>query len=227
MNIEIKKLTPDMAEDYIRFFDVTPHSTGNDEHRCYCVCWAGECCDGRDFSTAEKRRAVADEYVKSGLLQGYLAYSDGNAVGWCNANIKADCCNCVSWKRFMQTVKWDRPETKVKSIFCFAVAPEMRGKGIATQLLGRVCDDAASDGFDFLEAYPNKKFIGIEEDFMGTVGMYEKAGFEHCYEANDKLVMRKKLKTLQLAACGLDCNVCASYKVITRQDLKAAEDMLP
>lgn len=53
MKIEIKKLTPELIEDYLYLFDVTPHSTGKAEHRCYCVCWAGESCEGRDFSSAE------------------------------------------------------------------------------------------------------------------------------------------------------------------------------
>jgi hypothetical protein len=32
---------------------------------------------------------------------------------------------------------------------------------------------------------------------------------------------------LKLAACGIDCNECASYKVTMTQDVKAAELMLP
>lgn len=32
---------------------------------------------------------------------------------------------------------------------------------------------------------------------------------------------------LKMAACGLDCNECGSYKVTMQQDLKAAEEMLP
>ena len=32
---------------------------------------------------------------------------------------------------------------------------------------------------------------------------------------------------LKMAACGIDCNECASYKVTTEQDLKSAELMLP
>jgi len=31
---------------------------------------------------------------------------------------------------------------KTKSVFCFAIVPDMRGKGIATALLERVCEDA-------------------------------------------------------------------------------------
>ena len=30
-----------------------------------------------------------------------------------------------------------------------------------------------------------------------------------------------------MAACGIDCNECASYKVTTEQDLKSAELLLP
>jgi flavin reductase (DIM6/NTAB) family NADH-FMN oxidoreductase RutF/GNAT superfamily N-acetyltransferase len=194
VNIEIRKLTEDRAGDYLHFFDVTPHSTGKDEHRCYCVCWAGEDCGGRDFTTAEKRRAVAAEYIKSGALQGYLAYIGHKVVGWCNANAKSDCYDCLSWKMFMQDIKKDEPGIRVKSVFCYAVAPEMRRKGIAAQLLSRVCDDAAEDGFDFVEAYPNRLFVSEEDDFIGTVGMYEKAGFEPFYEAGGKIIMRKNLK---------------------------------
>ena len=35
------------------------------------------------------------------------------------------------------------------------------------------------------------------------------------------------MNKLKLAACGLDCNECSSYKVTMAQDLKAAEKMLP
>jgi len=31
MNIEIKKLTPGLAGEYVRFFDETPHDAGIDE----------------------------------------------------------------------------------------------------------------------------------------------------------------------------------------------------
>ncbi len=84
--------------------------------------------------------------------------------------------------------------TKVKSVFCFAVAPEMKRKGIAKRLLERVCQDAAQDGFDVVEAYPNKAFISEGEDFMGPVGLYIQSGFTVYYETEQKLVMRKQLE---------------------------------
>lgn len=191
MNIEIKKLTPQLVEDYLQFFDETPHSTNREEHRCYCVCWAGDNCDGKDFSTAEKRRIIAAEYVKTGAIKGYLAYFDKKVIGWCNANTKSDCYECISWKRFNNSIKTDG--LNIKSIFCFAVAPKYRGKGVAKKLLEAVCDDAKAEGFDYIEGYPNKAFLNTEDDFMGPIKIYREFEFNDCYETEDKVVMRKKL----------------------------------
>jgi HEPN domain-containing protein len=33
-NLEIRKLAPDLAEDYVRFFDETPHDVDVDERKC-------------------------------------------------------------------------------------------------------------------------------------------------------------------------------------------------
>ena len=195
MNIEIKKLTPELACDYIRFFDTTSHSTGKNEHKCYCVCW---CSDNhrerKDFKTAEDRRKLAAEYVKNGDIQGYLAYYDNKVVGWCNANTKSDCLNCISWLMFMKNVPTgeSEPEIKVKSIFCFAVAPDMKRKGIASRLLERVVQDAGEDGFDFVEAYP-KSNMKETDNFEGPMRMYEKAGFEVVEELEEIVVVRKRL----------------------------------
>ncbi len=196
MSIVIHKLTPERLDEYLRFFDTTPHSTNKAEHRCYCVCWCSDNANGKDFSTAEKRREWAKAYVEGRQIQGYLAYSDGQVIGWCNANTKADCYGCLSWQMFMQSVRRDEPapDTKVQSVFCFTVAPEMRGQGVAELLLQRVCEDAAKDGFAYVEAYPNKVFVDTEQDFMGPVLLFEKLGFTACYEAGEKLVMRKALK---------------------------------
>jgi GNAT superfamily N-acetyltransferase len=87
-----------------------------------------------------------------------------------------------------------RAGVKIKSIFCFVVAPEMQRKGIATQLVERVCQDAAADGFDFVEAYPNKKFKDVSRDFTGPLAMYEKCGFSKHVKAKGMVVMRKALK---------------------------------
>ena len=195
MNIEIKKLAPDLADDYVQFFDVTPHDKNVDEHKCYCVCWCNDDYEGKDFSTAEKRKNCAMQYVKNSNIQGYLAYNGDKIVGWCNTNTKSDCLKCASWRRFMDYVPLEADTSiRVKSIFCFVIAPEMRRKGIATMLLKRVCVDAIQDGFDFVEAYPYKDSNWQSSNFGGHFDMYRKNGFHVLLENEQGLVMRKAIK---------------------------------
>lgn len=195
MAIEIRRLTPDLAEDYIHFFDITPHDDNVVDNKCYCACWCNDDNAGKDFSIAENRRNYAYQYVKGNNIQGYLAYSDDKIVGWCNANTKSDCLKCVSWQRFMSYVPLEESNSaiKVKSIFCFVIAPEMKRQGLATRLLERVCKDAAHDGFDFVEAYPYKESSYQSSDYGGHFEMYKKAGFHVLLEAEQGLVMRKQL----------------------------------
>ena len=201
MDIEIRKLTPELAEDYACFFDKTPHDDDVYEHKCYCVCWASaDHSAGTDFSSREKRRELAIRYINSGIIQGYLAYLDGQIVGWCNANTKSDCLKCIGWLRNMTFVNEmeSSSDIKVKSIYCFTIAPDMKRKGIATKLLERVCEDAANEGYNFIEVYPNKHSDNISKGFMGPLELYKRNGFVICQDVknqyNDIFVMRKSLK---------------------------------
>ena len=199
MSIDIRKLTPELLEDYLNFFDTTPHDDNTDESKCYCVGWCSA--DHRiktDFSSPEKRRAIAAKYVNEGVIKGYLAYHEGRVVGWCNANTRSDCLHCVGWQFLMKEFNTDEtaPESKIKSIFCFVIAPEMQRKGIATLLMQRVCYDAVDEGFDYVEAYPKREFTSAARDFMGPVEMYIKHGFvlhEKLEKGEIEVVMRKKL----------------------------------
>jgi GNAT superfamily N-acetyltransferase len=199
MTIEIRKLTPDLAEDYVAFFDTTPH---NEKYnmKCYCVYWCNEDSEDKNFYSKTARRNYAVQCIKGNSIQGYLAYCDDKAVGWCNANTKSECLRCRGWrgmngprKGYIPTEE-STPEITIKSVFCFAIAPEMRRQGIASRLMARVCQDAAEDGFDFVEAYPEKEVTARSEDFAGYAGMFEKLGFAVYHETHRKLVMRKPLK---------------------------------
>ena len=196
LDIDICKLTPDHADSYVHFFDVTPHDDNVDDSKCYCVCWSNDDYEGKDFSTREKRREYAIQYVRNGNIQGYLAYRGDDIVGWCNANTKSDCLKCCSWRTFMDAVPTEESESgvRIKSVFCFTVTPDMKRKGIATRLLGRVCQDAALDGFDFVVAYPCKEPVDENTNFRGAIELYKSNGFTIHYESDKLLVMRKRLK---------------------------------
>ena len=59
----------------------------------------------------------------------------------------------------------------------FEIAPEYRGKGIAALLLETVCQDALTEGYAYVEAYPAKD-DGLQGlAFTDPKRLYEKAGF--------------------------------------------------
>ena len=196
MDIEIRRLTPDLAEDYAHFFDVTPHNEVAEGLKCYCVIWrsGGWSGQGGDhwFPTEEERREKAVQFVRAGYIQGYLAYRGGEIVGWCNAN--ADCREGVDYLRTIWPIDEPRADIKVKSIFCFCVAPGLQRMGVATQLLERVCEDAAAGGFDFVEAYVNEKPEKPAIEHLGLLAMYEKCGFRQHAKRKGRIVVRKALK---------------------------------
>ena len=197
--IEIRRLAPDLAEAYADFFDATPH---NEKYKakCYCVYWCGEESGDMDYSTKKSRRDYAVKCVRENKIRGYFAYLNGKAVGWCNANTKSDCLACRGWqgingpRRGYIPTEGPGQGIRVKSVFCFVIAPEMRRQGVATLLLERVCLDAANEGFDFAEAYPDKEVNEKSENYPGYANMYFKCGFTIFHETKRKLVMRKRLR---------------------------------
>ena len=159
MNLSIRKLTVELLDDWLFYFDKDAFSDNDEWCGCYCMCYhwnnalqkkrAWNC----DKDCSEYNREQAIDFIKSGRMQGYLAYVDNEVVGWCNANDKKAYDN-VNFN-FADEVP-DNGE-KIKSIVCFSVSPKYRGCGVATALLKYVCEDAKNDGFDFVEAYPFKR----------------------------------------------------------------------
>lgn len=88
MDIDVRKLKPEDAEAYVTFFDTTPHDDHIPEHTCYCVNWCSADHRTLDRPDRAKRRAMAIDYVKNNVLQGYKALSNKKIIGWCNANTK-------------------------------------------------------------------------------------------------------------------------------------------
>jgi GNAT superfamily N-acetyltransferase len=197
MNIEIKKLMPDLAEDYVRFFDQTPHNKEYG-HKCYCVTWRSDDSYSEDcghwFQAQEERRAKAFEFVTNGNIQGYLAYCEGRVVGWCNAIDRSRVRLAVATyaERWGWPIEQYREDEKAKAIFCFMIAPEMQRRGVATKLLEYLCADAANEGFDCVEAYTSVDFA--HDGYQGPVTLYEKCGFVRHANSVGNAVMRKTLR---------------------------------
>lgn len=214
MNLTIKPLSPELAADYFDFFDNRAFSDDSPYYPCYCNAFnmTEERIQKEFFEQIEANgggkeglrlsiRASAEKMVAQGEVQGYLAYDDGLSIGWCNANDKGNYVRVGDFNLDdMDSVVSpgipvrEDDSLKVKSIVCFEIAPEYRGKGIATALLDRVCEDAAKDGYDKVEAYPFQHDSYQPLDYTGPIRLYEKAGFVCVDRQGKMLVMEKKLK---------------------------------
>ena len=193
MNIEIRALSLALLDDYLDYFDNVAFSDHQEWSECYCVHfhWDSTLEAEWKLSGRDKRgRDYMIEFIRAGVVQGYLAYLNDTVVGWCNANDK------TSFRRLVERIElWDDADrdAKVKAVVCFIVAPNMRGKGIATQLLDRVCRDAAADGYEYIEAYPRRGDTDIYVNHHGPYALYEKFGFALHKDMERDSIVRKYL----------------------------------
>jgi GNAT superfamily N-acetyltransferase len=196
MNINIKPLTPELSADYFDFFENRAF-TDDTPYRCYCQLYQMtkeqekavlDKADGLDAGRVARK--VAERQIDSGALQGYLAFVEGVSIGWCNANDKMNYPieSCTGAHFYAPA------EKREKVVVCFEIAPEFRGKGVATALLTCVCEDAKAEGCIAVEGFPVVRAERYEWDCTGPTRLYEKLGFVKVAEQDGFVVMRKELK---------------------------------
>lgn len=211
MNFTIKALTRDLEKEYFDFFDNRAFSDGSPYYPCYCNAFnmskerisielsgKAESYGGGLDGWKKALRESAVQMVRSGEIQGYMAFENGLAIGWCNANDRMNYYHVGEFD--LGNVPADeapvdcQKKGQIKSIVCFEIAPEYRGRGIATKLLERVCFDAGDEGYDFVEAYPTAREKYNALAFTGTIPFYEKAGFFPFAHKGNMVVMRKMVR---------------------------------
>jgi GNAT superfamily N-acetyltransferase len=198
MDIVVKPLTPDLTPAYLDFFDNRVFSDGNPMGPCYCNAAIMEQQEidkmvsefGDDCKGTLRRYAV--EQLAAGKIFGYMAFAGGVPVGWCNAGDMKR--YPVSRHQAVPDFARENTRGNTLSIVCFAVAPEYRGKGVATALLEYAVCDAVSQGFTAVEGYVNTKHSGEYWDFTGPARLYEKSGFTEVARQGERVVMRKELR---------------------------------
>ena len=210
MNITIEPLTKSTTADFFDFFDHRAFSDDSPYAPCYCNCFH---LTPDEFKININERATvlgggfkglklalresAENLIKNGILHGYLVYENGLSIGWCNTNDQQNYFRVGSFDpgRHQEKDYYISPEEKgkIKSLVCFEIAPDYRGKGIAKALLQRVCEDAKIEGYEWLEVYPQNVEAYSSFDFNGPIAMYRNSGFEEIKRYGETIVMRKKL----------------------------------
>jgi GNAT superfamily N-acetyltransferase len=172
--LEIHPLTPDRLPDLASLF-----GQGGDPKWCWCSFFRVR---NTDFAsaTAETNRKVLERAVATTAAQnrnpGLVAYRDGEPIGWVSVGPRDD-YERLKHSKVLAPID-DKP---VWSIVCFVVSRKARNQGVARALLDAAIDYARRHGATLLEAYPvdtDGGRVPAAHAFKGTVGMFERAGFE-------------------------------------------------
>ncbi len=194
MSIIIKKLTAELNNDYLDFFDNRAFTDGNPNGPCYCTSPNQNeetskqmVSEFKVYGVKETLRKYAVDMLNENKIQGYLAFDGEVSVGWCNA------ADMDSYDSFVPKIARMNACGKTVSIVCFEIAPKYRGKGLASAFIKRVCDDARANGYKAVEGYAIVFDKRNDYDYQGPVRLYQKAGFVEVARDNDQVIMRKVL----------------------------------
>ena len=169
------------------YFDGEAFSDNPKWSSCYCQCsyenhnivkWS-DC-------TATRNRSMACERTGSEAMQGYIAFTENEPIGWCGAA-----------PRHLLHALDDEPtpdaET-VGAIVCFLVSPTHRGKGVARQLLDAACAGLREQGMTIAEANPRPAANTPADNHFGPLSLYLSSGFSvHREDADGSVYVRRLL----------------------------------
>lgn len=186
MDFEIRPLSPELKEDYLSFFE----SVEFEEHPHWadCYCYSYHFTGSAKEWIRDKNRKCVAAMIDQGSMKGYLAYSNGNVVGWCNVN------NRLNFQLLTKTFDLVDPEhEKICSIVCFLVHPDFRRRGLLQQILDRIIADYSDLNYEYIEAYPRSGKLSTEKLYRGPEHLYKRNGFELVLKFEEYLLMRRRL----------------------------------
>ncbi len=167
---QILPLTPERLADFFAFFEGEAFGDNPAWSSCYCQCFYE---DHREIKWSERsaaeNKSCAVRRCGAGEMQGFLAYSDGKVVGWCNAGPR-NLLHALDAEPIADAAN-------VGCILCFLVSPSLRGKGIAKALLAGACAGLREQGLQWIEANPRPQAKSAAENHFGPLSMYLAAGF--------------------------------------------------
>ena len=165
---EIVPATTDRWSDVSELLDAT------EEHGCWCQAWRGH--DAKARSRGKSRPELLREQMRGGPPPpGYLAYLDGEPVGWVGVAVRIETPRLVN-SRTIPAIDG----LPVWSIGCFRIRPGYRRRGIAKALLHGVVEAARAAGAPGVEAYPidpGGRRVDAGFAYVGIASMFDDAGF--------------------------------------------------
>jgi len=167
VEIKLRRFDASLRKD---FFDL--HGAPGTPAECFCAFWWLP--EGGDWSkrTADENREQREQLLDHGEYDGYIAYSGGKPVGWCQVGRRD---RLPYLKKRMEL----EPSPEVWGITCFFILPDFRKKGVATEMLRAVLADLRSKGVRRVEAYPRREAKHDDESLWnGPEQIFTREGFK-------------------------------------------------
>jgi GNAT superfamily N-acetyltransferase len=188
-DVTVHPLAEDRVDDWLWFFDHDAFAGNPDWASCYCLEPHVPATPEQPERAWRERRATMAERIRGGTTFGYLAYVDGEPVGWVNASLRTD-------YGLYRLVDPEGPEpSSVIGVSCFVIAPPFRRHGVASALLDRVIADAPARGASWIEGYPhNEPEENDPGHFRGPRSIYDARGFEPIEVRERDTVVRRQVR---------------------------------
>lgn len=184
-SLTIRRLTPELKEDFLRYFEGAAFADNPKWQSCYCqFLYVDHTKVNWSIRSADENRVAACERIACNRMQGLLAYRDGQVVGWCNAAPR------VLLESFADDPIPDAEH--VGQITCFVVAREHRRTGVARALLEEACGMLRDQGLRVAEANPSRTAGSDAENHFGPLSLYLSSGFSVLKEQHDGLVVVRR-----------------------------------
>ena len=183
-------MTSDRLDDFDRLLRSHGDSTG-----CWCMWFIRPVTEYHAAGDAGNRSAFSELVATDPVPMGHLAFDGDDPAGWCASGPR---------RRYTRILKAltlrGRDKAEDESVWlvpCFLIAPEARGRGVATALLGHAVESARNDGATAIEGFPlagSRRRSGGADFMTGTETLFASCGFEPVRRPSDnRVVMRLDL----------------------------------
>lgn len=166
--LKIRRLSEAETEKFLSFMDGPAFTSQPQWQGCYCQEYLNTKHENESASPESNRRLACDR-IASGVMQGYLAFEEGDSgevvVGWMAAN---------SHNNFRLLPP---AEDNTATIICFSVAAQSQQKGVATKLLKFALTDLPKLGYLRVQAAPLASGQFEIWGYRGPLSLYQKFGF--------------------------------------------------
>ena len=197
MEIRVERLNAARRDDFLGFFDHERGPAFADNPgwaKCYCHFYHVPKAIRWPSLDAMANRTAMTARIESSEMDGFLAYADGEVVGWLNAQPYAKLPHCAA-RMGIPPPPLPVPAHEAAAIVCFVIAPSWRRRGVARSLLAGALASFAARGVRVVDAFPFKAGASTvpARHYHGPPSLFREAGFAVLAGHATLTVMRKHL----------------------------------